>query len=372
MRRLASTLLCLCASAALVVTGCESSSPSGGANANSKSGSNNAASAKNLVGGGATFPYPLIQEWAHAYKGATGVDVDYQAKGSGFGISQMSKQTIQFGCSDAPMKKSQLDEALKQGGEVIHIPITMGPVVPAYNLPGIDKALTFSGPVLAEIYLGKIKKWNDKAIAELNPGINLPDMDIAPVYRAEDSGTTNIFKEFLAKTSPEFKSQVPVSINPTWPKGVGTGERGNDGIAGRVKNSAGALGYVELSYAKSNNLHFGMVKNRAGKPILASPESVTAAAEKAMEVKQETEPYSLHELTFSLTDAEGEDSYPISGMSYCVFYRRQKADVGNALKDFLTWAVNDGQKMAPKLYYAPLPAKLVKKIEARLDQMVIE
>jgi phosphate ABC transporter phosphate-binding protein len=370
MRRLIIALLSVSAFAALATIGCESSSSSNATN----NKSSNAAAAKNLSGGGATFPDPLIQEWAHAYKAAKGVDVDYQAKGSGFGIQQMTKQTIEFGCSDAPMKKAQLEEAEKQGGDVIHIPITMGPVVPAYNLPGVDKSkpLTFSGQVLAEIYLGKIKKWNDKAIADLNPGVNLPDTDIAPVYRAEDSGTTNIFKEFLAKSSPEFKSQVGVSVSATWPKGVGTGERGNPGIAGRVKNSAGAIGYVELSYAKSTDLAYGMVKNRAGKAILGSPESVTAAAEKAMDVKQETEPYSLHELTFSLTDADGEGSYPISGVSYCVFYRRQKADVGNALKDFLTWAVHDGQAMAPKLHYAPLPASLVKKIEARLDQMVIE
>jgi len=362
MRRLVGTLLCLSALAALATIGCESSSSSGGSN--SKTGS-----VTRLAGGGATFPAPIIEEWAHKYKELKGVDVDYQAKGSGNGIQQMTMQTIQFGCSDAPMKKAALDLALQTGGEVIHIPIIMGPVVPAYNLPGIDKPLNFSGALLADIYLGKIKKWNDPALTSLNPGVNLPDVEISPIYRAEDSGTTNIFKEFLAKSSPEFKSTVGVSVSATWPKGVGTGERGNDGIAGRVKNSAGALGYVELSYAKGNGLQFGAVRNRAGKAILGTPEGVTAAAEKAMTVKQETEPYSLHELTFSLTDADGDDSYPISGMSYCVIYKRQKSDVGRALKDFLTWATHDGQAMATKLHYAPLPASLVKKIEARLEQI---
>ena len=356
MRRFHLVTLVLAAVALIPLLGCTSQSDSG----------------KRLNGGGSTFIDPIMQEWAYTYKDVAGVVIDYQAKGSGNGIQQMTEKTIQFGCTDAPMKKAQLEKALATGGEVIHIPMIMGPVVPAYNVPEITKPLTFNGAVLADIYLGKIKKWNDPALRALNPGIDLPDRDVSPVYRSEASGTTNIFKEFLAKCSPEFKDKVGVSTEPTWPKGIGTGERENSGVAGRIKSSPGTIGYVELRYAKQSGISYGAVKNRAGKAIVGSPETVTAAAAEAMKVKQVMEPYSLHELTYSLTDAEGENSYPISGLSYSVIYRKQPAGAGQALKAFLNWAVHDGQAIAPKLDYAPLPAELVKKIEARLEQIELQ
>lgn len=350
---LVAVVACSCA-----LVGCNSSSNSGGA--------------KSLTAGGATFVDPIMQEWTYAYKQAKGVEVDYQAKGSGNGLQQMTAKNYHFGCSDAPMKKSQLDEAIKNGGEVIHIPLIMGPVVPAYNVPGLDKPLVFSGDVLAQIYMGHIKTWNHEAIKKLNKDANLPDLKISPVFRAEPSGTTNIFTEFLAKTNKEFKDVVGASTSPKWP--IGTGEKENIGVANRVKNSAGSIGYVELSFAKKSGVAYGAVRNRAGNAILGGPESVTAAAEEAMKVKQETEPYMLHELTYSLTDAAGEKSYPISGISYAVIYKKQKADVGKSVKDFLHWATHEGQdkKFTEPNFYASLPAELVKKIEARLNQIEME
>ena len=339
------------------ITGCScSSSDSGGG-------------AKRLSGGGATFIDPIMQEWKQEYLSAKGVEIDYQAKGSGNGIQQMTEKTIDFGCSDAPMNKKQLEAAKEKGGDVIHIPLTMGPVVVAYNLPGVEKPLVFTGPVIADIYLGKIKKWNAKEIQELNKDVKLPDADIFPVYRAEASGTTNIFTEYLSKVTPEFKEKVGASTQPTWPKGVGGGERGNDGVANRVKNSPGAIGYVELRYAIKGGLQYAAVRNKAGKDVKPTPEGVTAAAAKAMGQPQTMEPYTLHELTFSLTNAEGDESYPISGISYGVLYKKQPAGTGKAVVDFLRWAVHDGQSFSKKLDYAPLPEELVKKIDARLNQV---
>ncbi|HEV3142868.1 MAG TPA: phosphate ABC transporter substrate-binding protein PstS [Gemmataceae bacterium] len=323
--------------------------------------------AKRLSGGGATFIDPLIQEWKQQYQSAKGVEIDYQAKGSGNGIQQMTEKTIDFGCSDAPMNKKQLEAAKEKGGDVVHIPLTMGPVVVAYNLPGVEKPLVLSGPVISDIYLGKIKKWNSKEIQDLNKDTKLPELEIFPLFRAEASGTTNIFTDYLSKVSPEFKEKVGSSTQPTWPKGVGGGERGNDGVANRIKNSAGAVGYVEVRYAKKGGLQYGAIRNKAGKDVMASPEGVTAAAAKAMEQPQTEEPYSLHELTFSLTNADGDDSYPICGISYCVLYKKQPAGTGKALVDFLRWAVHEGQGASKKLDYAPLPEELVKKIDARLN-----
>jgi len=323
--------------------------------------------ASRLNGGGATFINPLMQEWKQAYNAAKGVEIDYQSKGSGFGIQQMTSKTIDFGCSDAPMKKAQLDGAVAEGGEVIHIPLTMGPVAVIYNLPGVDKTLTLDGKVIAGIFMGKIKKWNDTALQEMNKDIKLPDTTISPVFRSEASGTTNIFKEFLAKCSPDFKQSVGISTEPTWTKGVGTGERGNDGVANRVKESAGTIGYCELSYAKG--IKFANLVNPAGKTVPCSIDGATAAAESAIKVPQTMEPYSLHELTYSLTNADGDKAYPICGFSYCVFYKKQPSATGKALVDFIKWAVHDGQAQAPAKDYAPLPAELVTKIDARLNQV---
>lgn len=331
--------------------------------------SNSNSAVTRLSGGGATFVLPLLDEWKHPLHQATGIELDYQANGSGNGIQQMTKKTIEFGCSDAPMKRAQLELARKEGGEVVHIPLTMGAVVPAYNVPGVDGTLTFSGTVLADIYLGKIKKWNDPAIQALNKNSAMPDLNILPVYRADSSGTTNIFTEYLTKISPEFKERVGASTQPTWPKGVGSGERENSGVAAAVKKNHGAIGYVEVRFAKKNNIPYGAVLNKAGHAVLGSSDSVTAAAASALLENPTAEPYSLHELTYSLTDAAGAAAYPISGMSYCVVYLRQPANIGATLKRFLTWAVHDGQAFTRDLDYAPLPEELVKKIDMRLQQL---
>jgi phosphate transport system substrate-binding protein len=336
---------------------------------NGGGGGTSAEGAKRISGAGATFPEGIISQWKQDYKTAKGVEIEYEAKGSGLGIQQMSAQTVQFGCSDAPMKKEQLAAAKEKGGEVIHIPITMGPIVPVYNLPGLSAPLTLNGKVLADIYMGKIKKWNDPAIKELNKDANLPDMEIVPVYRAEASGTTFNFKEYLAKNSPAFKSSIGVSTEPTWSKGVGIGERNNAGVAKRVKESPGAIGYVELHFAKQAELAFAAVVNKSGKAVLGTAEGCTAAAGAAMDKPQTEEPYKLHELTFNLIDPDGENSYPITAISYCIFYKKQPASTGKALAAFLRWATTDGQKSAVGLDYAPLPAELVKKIDARLNQV---
>jgi phosphate transport system substrate-binding protein len=313
-----------------------------------------------------------MEEWAYAYYQATGVEVDYQAKGSGNGIQQMTVGTLDFGCSDAPMKKSQWAEAKARGGEVIHLPIVLGAVVPIYNVPGVSETLVFDGPTLAAIYLGQITRWNDPALQKLNPGVALPELPISPVYRAESSGTSNIFSEFLSKSSREFKEKVGVSTQPSWPTGVGTGERENAGVVGRIKVSPGTIGYVELRFAKMSGVAYGAVRNRAGSVVAASPESVTAAAASAIIKEPTDEPYSLHPLTYSLTDGEGEDAYPICGITYAIIYKRQQRFVGQALKDFFWWCVHDGQAFAAKLDYAPLPAGLVKRIEARLEEIELD
>jgi phosphate transport system substrate-binding protein len=324
-----------------------------------------------LSGGGATFVSPAMQEWASKYRKLTkdSVRIDYQAKGSGNGIQQFTKQAYIFGCSDAPMNKEQLKQATDAGGEVIHLPITIGAVVLAYNLEGVVEPLTLTGDVLVDIYLGKIKKWNDAKLTALNPSAKLPDLEIIPVYRSDSSGTTNIFTEYLSKVSPEFKSTVGASTSPKWPDKIGIGQNKNDGIAGHIKRSPGAIGYVELTYALEGKLPFAKVVNAAGKPILASLESITLAAEASLATKPTEEPYSLHQLTYSLTNAAGDGSYPISGISYAMLFKKQTTAEGKALVEFFKWVISDGQPLAKALNYAPVPESLAKKILARLDEV---
>lgn len=316
-----------------------------------------------LNGGGATFVNPLVQKWSSEYKAKA--QIDYSGTGSGAGIKQMTEQTLDFGCSDAPMSKKETETATAKNGEVVHIPVTVGAVAIIYNLAGIKEPLKFSGEVVADIYLGKITKWNDAALVALNPGVDLPNSDVVPVYRSEGSGTTNIFTEFLTKSSPEFAKKIGTSKAPKWPK-IGVGQNGSDGVAGHVQKNAGCIGYVEIYYAKQNKIDFGSVRNKSGKDILPSSKSVTAAAVEAMKEKQK-DPYALHELAYSLTNAAGESSYPISGMSYALLYKTQPGPKGKALVEFLKWATTEGQDFAEGLEYAPLPADLRKAIAARLE-----
>lgn len=323
--------------------------------------------AERLSGGGSSFVDPILQKWSDEYKKATGVEIDYSKSGSSDGIAKMTEKEMDFGGTDAPMKKDQVAKAADKGGEVVHVPLVAGGVAIVYNLPGVSN-LKLSGPVIAEIYLGKIKKWNDPQVAELNAGAVLPASNIVPVYRAEGSGTSNIFTEFLSKVSPEFAQKIGPSTSPKWPE-IGTGQRGSDGVANHVKANAGCIGYVEVSYAQKNQIPVAAVENARGKFAKPDAAAVTAAAEWALTQQQTTEPYSLHQLTYSLTNADSDAAYPISGFTYAVLYKKQPTKNGKALVEFLKWATTDGQKYAPDLYYAPLPAELGKKVAERLGQV---
>ena len=292
------------------------------------------------------------------------------AKGSGYGISNVTSRNVDFGCSDAPMTAKEMAAAKAAGGEIIHIPVTIGAVAVIYNLPGVQD-LKLSGEVLADIYRGPVRKWNDPAIQKLNPGVSLPDRDIVPVHRAESSGTTNIFSEYLSKRSPAFAKEIGTSKSPKWPAG-GLGKEGNDGVAGHVKETAGTIGYVELAYAKKNGIAFASLINKAGKAVAPDAASAMAAVEAGMKVKQVAEPYSLHPLAFSFTDADGDAAYPIVGASYAILFKKQPKDKGSAIVEFLKWVVADGQKFAQELDYAPLPPELTKKAQELLGTVTFE
>lgn len=300
-----------------------------------------------INGAGATFPNPLYSKWFDEYgKTHPGVRVNYQSIGSGGGIKQLSAQTVFFGASDMPMTEEQLKAA---PGPILHFPTVLGGVVPVYNLG--DAKLRFTGPLLADIYLGKIKKWNDAAIAAVNPGVTLPDTDIAVVHRSDGSGTTFIFCDFLSKTSPEYKQKVGASTSVSWP--VGVGAKGNEGVSGLVKQTPGAIGYVELIYALQNKIPFGAVQNKAGTFVAASLESVTAAAAGVA---------MPDDFRVSITNPDGKDAYPIASFTWMLFYQspsdKQRAKI---MADFLKWALTDGQKDTGALGYAPLPKDVVDK-----------
>jgi phosphate transport system substrate-binding protein len=324
---------------------------------------------KRINGGGATFVDPIMQKWSSVYKDSKGIEIDYSKSGSGDGVKNMTSMTLDFGCSDAPMNKEQTEAAKAKGGDVVHIPLTAGAVAIVYNLPDLKSQLKLDGKIIGKIYLGELganPKWNHPEIAALNLGVELPPIPIVPVYRAEGSGTSSIFTEFLHKSGAKIKA----STTPKWPQEAGgTGQQGSDGVAGHVKNNVGCIGYVELTYAKKNNITFAAIKNRAGNDVSPDPDAVTAAIEGAIQEKPTTEPHSLHELTWSSTDSAHPKAYPISGMSYAVLYKKQPKDKGRVLVEFLRWATTEGQKFAEELNYAPLPQKLRDDIQKRLDQI---
>lgn len=323
--------------------------------------------AERLSGGGATFIDPIMQKWSSEYKTAKGTEIDYSKSGSSDGIKKMTEKELEFGCSDAPMKKEQVEAAKGKGGEVVHVPLVMGGVAVIYNIPGVTE-LKLNGPVIADIYRGKITNWNDSKIAELNKGVTLPELRIVQVYRSEGSGTSNIFTEYLSKVSPEFAKEIGASTSPKWPE-IGTGQKGSDGVSNHVKNNAGSIGYVEVSFAKTNSISVASVQNAKGKFMFPESDAVTAAGEWALTQQQTKEPYSLHELTYSLTNADSEKAYPICGISYGLLYKKQSPKKGKALVEFLKWATTDGQKFANDLHYAPLPAELGKKVAERLGKI---
>ncbi len=332
-----------------------SGAPMGDSNSGSGDGSGNV----RLQGSGASFPKPIYEKWVNEYQKINpNIRIDYQSTGSGAGQKAIISRTVDFGASDDPMKDEDLTKA---DGELIHIPTVLGAVVMTYNLEGVDKPLNMTPEMIAGIYLGEITKWNDPKITAENPDVTLPDADILPVYRADSSGTTAVFTDFLAKTVPAFKDKIGASKQPNWVKGVGTGAPRNDGVMGQVKQTPNTIGYVEIAFAKANNLPTALIKNKSGKFVEASIENVSAAAAGSASDMPE-------DLRVKITNADGESSYPISSYTYILAYKDQKDPVkGKALVDFLWWAIHDGSKYAKDLHYAPLPDEVVKKVEAKID-----
>ena len=312
-----------------------------------------------LTGAGSSFAYPLYSRWASDYFARTGTQVNYQSKGSGAGIRQLSEMTIDFGGTDAPMTPEEMSKA--KGGPVLHIPVAMGAVVVAYNLPEVSTQLKLTPAAIAGIFLGHITKWNDKQIASLNPGVALPNRDIIVVHRSDGSGTTFIWTEYLAKVSPEWAKQVGKGKEVKWPVGLGGAQ--NEGVSGQVKQLPGAVGYVELAFARQNQLSYAAVKNAKGKFISPSIESVTAAAAAIAAGLPEATDYRV-----SIIDAPGADAYPISSMTWALLYQNQTDKAkGKELVKFLKYGLTEGQASAKELDYAPLPSAMVTRLLKRLD-----
>lgn len=315
--------------------------------------------AQNINGAGATFPYPVYSKWFSEYQRLhPNVKINYQSIGSGGGIRQVSAGTVDFGATDSPMSDLQIAETKVK---VQHIPTVLGAVVPVYNLPGVGKELNFSGDVIAAIYLGKITKWNDGRIAKENPGVNLPDKGILAVYRSDSSGTTFILTDFLSKASTEWNGRVGRSPAVRWPTGIG--QKGNEGVAGVVRQSPYSFGYVELIYAVQNKMSFGSVKNAAGVFVKASTESVRAAA--ASMAKTMPADYRV-----SITNASGADSYPISSFTWLLI-PIHPTDLAKkrALTEFLSWMLDHGEDEVAALSYAPLPKKVQDMVRTTISQI---
>jgi phosphate transport system substrate-binding protein len=311
-----------------------------------------------LNGAGATFPYPMYSKWFSEYhKLHPDIQINYQSIGSGGGIRQVIAGTVDFGASDGPMTDDQLKEAKIK---ILHLPTVLGADVPAYNIPGVSAELKFTPEILAGIFLGKIAKWNDKAITAANPGANLPDKDIIVVHRSDGSGTTYIWTDYLSKVSTEWQTTAGKGTSVKWP--IGLGGKGNEGVAGMIRQLPGSIGYVELIYAVQNNIPYGTVKNAAGNFVKASLESVTAAAASS--------PKMPPDFRVSITNAPGKDAYPISSFTWLLIPQQSKdAAKGKILSDFLNWMVTDGQKMTASLSYAPLPEGVVQKEKEAIKQV---
>jgi len=321
-----------------------------------------AVSQTTLNGAGATFPNPIYSKWFSEYKKLhPDVQINYQSIGSGGGIRQVTEGTVDFGASDMPMTDVQLTEAqAKRKTKILNIPSVLGAVVPAYNIPGVSGEVKFTPDALAGIFLGKITKWNDKAITGVNPGVSFPDKDIIVVHRSDGSGTTFIWTDYLSKVSADWKSEVGSNTSVKWP--IGLGGKGNEGVAGSIRQLQGAIGYVELIYAVQNNIPYGSVRNAAGVFLKASLEGVTAAAASA--------PKMPADFRVSITNAPGKDAYPISSFTWLLIPQQsQDGAKGKILADFLNWMVTDGQKMTAALSYAPLPEGVVQKEKEAIKQV---
>jgi len=308
-----------------------------------------------LVGAGATFPFPLYSKWSEVYVAERGVQINYQSIGSGGGIRQFIAKTVDFGASDGPMTDEQIAQA---GGRVLHIPMVAGAVVPVYNVPGVGPGLNFTPEVLAGVFLGKVTKWNDPQIVQANPKAALPSADIVVVHRSDGSGTTAIWVNYLSKMSGEWKQQVGEGTSVNWPTGLGG--KGNEGVAGLVRQTPNSLGYVELAYALTNKMTLGSVRNKSGQFVPPSLSSTTRAMEGALASIPA-------DYRVFFTNPDGKDAYPIAGFTWILVYGDQADPVkGKALVEFLWWATHEGQKYAPTLLYAPLPKSLVTRIEQTL------
>ncbi len=315
------------------------------------------ASAQLMINGaGATFPYPIYSKWFDEYaKVDPSVRFNYQSIGSGGGQKQILAQTVDFGASDGPMSD---DNLAKAPGKLLHIPTVAGADVVAYNLSG-NPALKFDADTIAGIFLGQIKKWNDPKITALNVGVTLPDQEIVVVHRSDGSGTTYIWTDYLSKISPEWKTKVGTNTSVNWPTGIGG--KGNEGVAGQVRQTPGAVGYVELIYAVQNKMPYAEVKNAAGEFVKPTLESVTAALATA-DIPDD--------FRFSMTNAPGKDVYPIAGATWLLVYQQQKdAAKGKKLVEFLKWSVTDGEKMAKDLQYAPLPESVQQRVLKRIGEI---
>jgi phosphate transport system substrate-binding protein len=310
------------------------------------------ASATDITGAGATFPYPIYAKWADAYKKATGVGMNYQSIGSGGGIKQITAKTVDFGASDMPLKPADLEK-----GGLMQFPTVMGGVVPVYNIKGVGAGeITISGPMLAEIYLGKIKKWNDPALAKMNPGVRLPDQAISVVHRSDGSGTTFIFTNYLSKVSGGWKSEVGEGTSVNWPTGVGG--KGNEGVANYVGRIDGSIGYVEYAYAKQNKLAVAKMTNRDGHVVLPNDVSFKAAAAGADWAHAPG-------MALLLTDQPGAGSWPMTGATFILMHRTQdKAESAKQVLKFFEWAYANGDEMASQLDYVPMPDSVVDLVKA--------
>ena len=318
------------------------------------------AAAQSLTGAGATFPNPIYTKWFDAYSKKTGVQINYQSIGSGGGIRQFTEGTVDFGASDGPMNESQIQAV---NGNVLHVPTVLGAVAVTYNLPTLgDTKLKFDGNLLVDIFMGRVTKWNDPKIAALNPGVKLPDLDLIVVHRSDGSGTTYVFTDYLNKFSREWKDKVGYATSVNWPTGLGG--KGNEGVTQQIKQTEGAVGYVELIYAISNNLPYAQVKNATGNFIAPSLETVTAAAAGA-KLEKDTD------FRVSITNSPGAQAYPIASFTW-LLVKKDNKDPAKAklIRDFLSWMITpEAQNMAADLHYAPLPAPVVSLVQARLPTL---
>ncbi|MGA2382086.1 MAG: phosphate ABC transporter substrate-binding protein PstS [Gemmatimonadales bacterium] len=316
-----------------------------------------------VTGAGATFPNPIYSKWVLEYTVVRPhLQINYQAIGSGGGIRQFSDHTVDFGATDGPMTDSQITVV---HGNVYHLPTVLGAVVPTYNIPGVTAQLRFTGDVLAGIFLGQITKWNDSRITGINPGVNLPDQDIVVAHRSDGSGTTYIWSDYLSKVSQDWAQRVGKGTSVNWP--VGLGGQGNPGVANIVKQTPGAIGYVELIYAVQNNIGYGLVRNKAGNYIQASLEATTAAAAAVVAALDENTDFRV-----SITDADAAQAYPIASFTWLLVPQQMSDPTkARALLEFVWWAVHDGQKYCAGLSYAPLPSRVVQLEEQRLKSVTV-